>query len=140
MLVFWGFAQQSLQNFLYYFLSTKTDNISELCKSELWCGFAWLGLLICAEARFSGILRGQESFSQAVSFGINTKDWKGGRVPLAVNTILLGLAVVPTWIALQEHVPVEGAKKFEHVSELAEQVTTEEDKAKYAVRQTATEV
>ena len=32
MLVFWGFAQQSLQNFLYYFLSTKTDNISELCK------------------------------------------------------------------------------------------------------------
>lgn len=120
-LVFWGFAQQSLQNFLYYFLSTKTDNISEL-------------------SRFSGILRGQESFSQAVSFGINTKDWKGGRVPLAVNTILLGLAVVPTWIALQEHVPIEGPKKFEEVSELAEAVPSEEDKKKYAVRQTATEV
>ncbi|KAI4757956.1 MFS general substrate transporter [Aureobasidium sp. EXF-3400] len=120
-LVFWGFAQQSLQNFLYYFLSTKTDNISEL-------------------SRFSGILRGQESFSQAVSFGINTKDWKGGRVPLAVNTILLGLAVVPTWIALQEHVPVEGAKKFVDVSELVEGVATEEDKKKFAVRQTATEV
>ncbi|KAG9598636.1 MFS general substrate transporter, partial [Aureobasidium melanogenum] len=120
-LVFWGFAQQSLQNFLYYFLSTKTDNISEL-------------------SRFSGILRGQESFSQAVSFGINTRDWKGGRVPLAVNTVLLGLAVVPTWIALQEHVPVEGPKKFEDVGELAEQVTSQEDKAKYAVRQTATEV
>jgi hypothetical protein len=26
------FAQQSLQNFLYYLLSTMTDNISELCK------------------------------------------------------------------------------------------------------------
>lgn len=65
------FSQQSLQNWLYYFVSTKTDNISEL-------------------SRFTGILRGQESFSQAVSFGINTRDWYGGRVPLAVNTILLG--------------------------------------------------
>lgn len=102
-------------------MSTKTDNISEL-------------------SRFSGILRGQESFSQAVSFGINTKDWKGGRVPLAVNTVLLGLAVVPTWIALQEHVPIEGPKKFEDVSELSEAVVPEEDKKKYAVRQTATEV
>lgn len=43
-------------------------------------------------ARFTGILRGQESFSQAVSFGLNTRNWKGGRVPLAVNTILLGKA------------------------------------------------
>ncbi|THW87595.1 MFS general substrate transporter [Aureobasidium pullulans] len=121
-LVFWGFAQQSLQNFLYYFLSTKTDNISEL-------------------SRFSGILRGQESFSQAVSFGINTRDWKGGRVPLAVNTILLGLAVVPTWIALQEHVPLEGPKKYDDAAtELAEELPSEEDKKKYSVRQTATEV
>lgn len=75
-----------------------------------------------------------------MSFGINTRDWKGGRVPLGVNTVLLGLAVVPTWIALQEHVPVEGVKKFEDVSELAEQVTSGEDKTKFAVRQTATEV
>ncbi|KAH0123540.1 MFS general substrate transporter, partial [Aureobasidium melanogenum] len=85
----------------------------------------------------------QEKYTRtnpAVSFGINTRDWKGGRVPLAVNTVLLGLAVVPTWIALQEHVPVEGPKKFEDVGELAEQVTSQEDKAKYAVRQTATEV
>lgn len=49
-----------------------TDNISEL-------------------TRFSGILRGQESFAQAISFGINTQKFKdAGRVPLAVNTILLG--------------------------------------------------
>ncbi|KAI4741814.1 hypothetical protein E4T50_07802 [Aureobasidium sp. EXF-12298] len=33
-----------------------------------------------------------------------SKEWKGGRVPLAVNTVVLELAVVPTWIALQEHV------------------------------------
>jgi hypothetical protein len=151
--VFWGFAQQSLQNFLYYFLYTKTDNISELC-TFLACFLPTLPYpfpshpslplvqqsLNFPPARFSGILRGQESFSQAVSFGINTKDWKGGRVPLAVNTILLGLAVVPTWIALQEHVPIEGPKKFVDVSELAEGVPTEEDKKKYAVRQTATEV
>ena len=90
-LVFWGVAQQSLQNFLYYFLSTKTDNITEM-------------------ARLTGILRGQESWGQAVSYGLNTKKWYGGHVPLAVNTILLGLAVAPTWIALKQHTPVEMAK------------------------------
>lgn len=42
------------------------------------------------KARFTGILRGQESFAQAVSFGINTRDWYRGRVPMVVNTILLG--------------------------------------------------
>jgi hypothetical protein len=42
------------------------------------------------QARFTGILRGQESFGQAVSYGLNTRKWKGGRVPLAANTILLG--------------------------------------------------
>jgi hypothetical protein len=61
-------------------------------------------------------------------------------VPLAVNTVLLGLAVVPTWIALQEHVPVEVPKKIEEVSELEDKVASEEDKKKYSVRQTATEV
>lgn len=70
-IVLWQFAQQALQNWMYYLLSTKTDNISEL-------------------ARFSGILRGQESFAQAVSYGINSQKWKGGRVPLAINTVLLG--------------------------------------------------
>ena len=70
-LLLWDFARQGLQNWLYYLMSTKTDNISEL-------------------TRFSGILRGQESFGQAVSYGLNTRNWYGGRVPLAVNTILLG--------------------------------------------------
>lgn len=70
-LLLWEFSRQGLQNWLYYLVSTKTDNISEL-------------------TRFSGILRGQESFGQAVSFGLNTRRWVGGRVPLAVNTILLG--------------------------------------------------
>lgn len=70
-LLLWDFARQALQNWLYYFVATSTDNVSEL-------------------TRYCGILRGQESFAQAVSFGLNTKEWKGGRVPLAVNTILLG--------------------------------------------------
>lgn len=70
-IILWDFARQSLQNWLYYLLATKTDNINEL-------------------SRFSGILRGQESFGQAVSFGLNTRKWAGGRVPLIVNTILLG--------------------------------------------------
>ncbi|KAI1370829.1 MFS general substrate transporter [Hypoxylon crocopeplum] len=87
-LILWDFARQALQNWLYYFVASKTDNISEL-------------------TRFSGILRGQESFAQAVSFGLNTQKWVGGRVPLAVNTILLGLAAFPTWLAVRDHVPVE---------------------------------
>lgn len=70
-LLLWDFARQALQNWLYYLLATKTDNISEL-------------------SRFSGILRGQESFAQAVAFGLNTQNWHGGRVPLIVNTVLLG--------------------------------------------------
>jgi hypothetical protein len=68
--ILWQFSQQALQNWLYYFLSTSTDNISEM-------------------ARFSGILRGQESFAQAVAYGINTQNWKGGRVPMGINTGLL---------------------------------------------------
>ena len=70
-LLLWDFARQALQNWLYYVVAVKAVNISEL-------------------TRLSGILRGQESFAQAVSFGLNTQKWKGGRVPMAVNTILLG--------------------------------------------------
>ncbi|KAL5363847.1 MFS general substrate transporter [Aspergillus floccosus] len=88
----WQFSQQALQNWCYYLISTMTDNISEL-------------------SRLSGILRGQESFSQAVSFGLNTRKWHGGRVPLAVNTILLGLAVLPTWLVVKSHVPVDHQDK-----------------------------
>ncbi|KAM3496959.1 hypothetical protein MY10362_009674, partial [Beauveria mimosiformis] len=69
-LVLWEWSRQSLQTWMYYFIATKRDSISEL-------------------SRLSGILRGQESFAQAVSFGLNTRKWHGGRVPLAVNTILL---------------------------------------------------
>ncbi|KAJ5198590.1 uncharacterized protein N7498_007707 [Penicillium cinerascens] len=95
--ILWEFSRQALQNWLYYFLSTMTDNISEL-------------------SRLSGILRGQESFSQAVSYGINAKDWYGGRVPLAVNTILLGLAILPTWLVLRDHQPVEHDKSDFHLA------------------------
>ncbi|CAG7558009.1 unnamed protein product [Fusarium equiseti] len=87
-LCLWEFSRQALQNWLYYFLATKTDNISEL-------------------SRFSGILRGQESFAQAISFGINTREWYGGRVPLIINTILLFFASFPTWLAMRQHEPVD---------------------------------
>lgn len=86
-ILLWGFAQQTLANWMYYLVSTMTDNITEL-------------------NRLTGILRGQESFAQAVSFGLCTRDWYGGRVPLAVNTILLGLAVIPTYIVVRQHQPV----------------------------------
>ncbi|KAM3492557.1 hypothetical protein MY3957_004218 [Beauveria namnaoensis] len=75
-LVLWEWSRQSLQTWMYYFIATKSDSISEL-------------------SRLSGILRGQESFAQAVSFGLNTRKWHGGRVPLAVNTILLAVAGHP---------------------------------------------
>lgn len=111
-IILWEFARQALQNWLYYLLATKTDNISEL-------------------SRFSGILRGQESFGQAVAFGLNTKKWKGGRVPLAVNTILLGLAVYPTWLVVRDHVPFEAANSItDEVS--IERVPTLEDKQTFA--------
>ncbi|PLN75538.1 MFS general substrate transporter [Aspergillus taichungensis] len=87
-ILLWDFSQQALQNLLYYLVSTMTDNISEL-------------------SRLTGILRGQESFAQAVSYGLNTQSWTGGRVPLAVNTILLGIAVLPTWLVIRDHVPIE---------------------------------
>ncbi|GAB1202022.1 hypothetical protein APSETT445_000624 [Aspergillus pseudonomiae] len=90
-ILLWEFSQQALQNWLYYLVSSMTDNISEL-------------------ARYSGVLRGQESFAQAVSYGINTRNWYGGRVPLAVNTILLGLAVFPTWLVVRQFAPVEHDK------------------------------
>ncbi|KAI8941600.1 hypothetical protein NX059_002815 [Plenodomus lindquistii] len=89
-IILWDFARQSLQNWLYYLLATKTDNINEL-------------------SRFSGILRDQESFGQAVSFGLNTRKWAGGRVPLTVNTTLLVGSIYPTWLVVRNHVPIESA-------------------------------
>ncbi|KAF2137794.1 uncharacterized protein K452DRAFT_235315 [Aplosporella prunicola CBS 121167] len=90
-IILWEFSRQALQNWLYYLLACATDNISEL-------------------SRLSGVLRGQESFAQAISYGINTREWYGGRVPLAVNTILLGLAVFPTWLVVKDFKPVEEDK------------------------------
>jgi hypothetical protein len=111
-IILWDFARQGLQNWLYYLLATKTDNISEL-------------------SRFSGILRGQESFGQAVAFGLNTKKWKGGRVPLAVNTILLALAVYPTWLVVKDHVPIEAAdRQTEQLT--IDRVPTMEDRKTFA--------
>ncbi|KUL85768.1 hypothetical protein ZTR_08488 [Talaromyces verruculosus] len=97
----WAFAQQTAQNWLYYIVGSMTDNIAEL-------------------TRLTGILRGQESFGQAVSYGLNSKKWYGGRVPMAVNTILLGLCVIPTWIAVHRHEPGElnGKNTLHHESEL----------------------
>ncbi|KAH8912917.1 MFS general substrate transporter [Coniochaeta sp. PMI_546] len=120
-IVLWSFSQQALQNWMYYFMATKTDNISEL-------------------SRFAGILRGQESFAQAVSFGLNTRNWYGGRVPLAVNTILLGLAVVPTWVAMRNHVPVEtdklaaaaDAQNSDEEATIASQFITSDEREKLA--------
>lgn len=101
-LLLWDFARQAMQSWLYYFLSTSTDNMSEL-------------------TRYSGILRGQESFGQAVSFGLNTQNWKGGRVPLGVTTVLLFLAAFPTWVAMKEHTPVEaGDSKATGTTELSD--------------------
>ncbi|KAI1805831.1 MFS general substrate transporter [Daldinia bambusicola] len=123
-LLLWEFSRQALQNWLYYFVASMTDNISEL-------------------TRFSGILRGQESFSQAVSFGLNTQKWTGGRVPLAVNTILLGLSVFPTWLVICDHVPVGQDTKNVSDNEgrveegLADQVLVSSEKERFAVGKTS---
>ncbi|KAJ5754551.1 hypothetical protein N7533_004094 [Penicillium manginii] len=117
--ILWEFSRQALQNWMYYMIATKTDNISEL-------------------SRLSGILRGQESFSQAVSYGLNTKEWFGGRVPLAVNTILLGLAVVPTWLAIRDHEPIEHESNDESQTKARDEEETSVnsgEKADYIVKQ-----
>ena len=93
-IILWDFARQALQNWLYYLLSTATDNMSEL-------------------TRYCGILRGQESFGQAVAFGLVTTKWHGGRVPLGVNTVLLVLSAYPTWLAMSEHEPIEASESSE---------------------------
>lgn len=67
----WQFAQQTGENWLYYLVGEMADDIAEL-------------------TRLTGILRGQMSFGEAISYGLNTHDWYGGRAPMAVNTILLG--------------------------------------------------
>jgi MFS family permease len=112
-IILWDFARQALQNWLYYLLATKTENISEL-------------------SRFAGVLRGQESFGQAVAFGLNTQKWKGGRVPLGVTTVLLVAAVWPTWLVVRDHVPVEAADAGRKEEGIAEQVVTLEEKSKFA--------
>ncbi|KAH8425470.1 uncharacterized protein LDX57_003222 [Aspergillus melleus] len=102
-----------------------TDNISEL-------------------SRFSGILRGQESFSQAISFGINTRNWHGGRVPLAINTILLGLAVFPTWWVVKNHNPIEHDKtaprdvQDEEQGVVKDETVESSDKGGYVIGETST--
>ncbi|KAJ5570606.1 DUF895 domain membrane protein [Penicillium hispanicum] len=85
-LFLWQFAQQTGENWLYYMVGEMTDNIAEL-------------------TRLTGILRGQMSFGEAVSYGLNTRNWYGGRVPMAVNTVLLGLCVIPTWVVVRNFVP-----------------------------------
>ena len=97
-LFMWSFAQQTAQNWLYYLVGSMTENIAEL-------------------TRLTGILRGQESFGEAVSYGLNTKEWFGGRVPMAVNTILLGLCVVPTWIVVRNHEMDAGIEREDVVDE-----------------------
>ncbi|KAI1636035.1 major facilitator superfamily domain-containing protein [Biscogniauxia mediterranea] len=108
-LLLWDFARQSLQNWLYYVVASKTENIAEL-------------------TRFSGILRGQESFGQAVAFGLNTQKWKGGRVPLGVNTVLLVLSIYPTWIVVRDIDPIEHGSSTSVVTESSQAGDSEVEK------------
>jgi len=95
------------------------------------------------KARFCGILRGQESFAQAVSFGLNTRNWYAGNVPLGVNTILLALSVYPTYLVVRDHVPDETDKwAAERERErLGEKVVSDEESLEgQGVRQRVTEL
>ncbi|KAJ6017282.1 DUF895 domain membrane protein [Penicillium sp. IBT 35674x] len=118
----WQFAQQTGENWLYYLVGEMTDNIAEL-------------------TRLTGILRGQMSFGEAVSYGLNTHEWYGGRAPMAVNTILLGLCVIPTWIVVRKFVPDEEPMALS--TESGQQIETEiivndKEKMSRVVDQTST--
>ncbi|KAI3390682.1 hypothetical protein diail_8878 [Diaporthe ilicicola] len=121
--IFWApYSNQYSGNFqTYYFglISTLLDYKGFSVKKRINIGFYYIIALhiiawtdnISELSRFSGILRGQESFSQAVAFGLNTKNWHGGHVPLIVNMVLLGLAIYPTYLVMRDHVPVEAGSK-----------------------------
>lgn len=61
-------------------------------------------------------------------------------MPLAINTILLGLAVYPTWLVVRHHVPIE-TDKLANVEEgsqgeLAETRLSADERKEFAIGQT----
>jgi len=86
--VLWSFSKQVLQSWLYYLMSTLTDDISEL-------------------TRYTGILRGVESFGQAVSYGLNATAKVNSWVPIGINLAMLVLCLYPTWLVVRDINPPE---------------------------------
>ncbi|ESK90781.1 duf895 domain membrane protein [Moniliophthora roreri MCA 2997] len=86
--VFWSFSKQILQSWLYYIMGTLTDDISEL-------------------TRYTGILRGIESFAQAVAYGLNATRKVDAWVPVGINIALLVISVYPTWLVVRDSNPPE---------------------------------
>ncbi|KAL0060311.1 hypothetical protein AAF712_012877 [Marasmius tenuissimus] len=81
--LFWSFSKQTLQSWLYYIMGTFTEDISEL-------------------TRYTGILRGVESFAQAVAYGLNADKRINSWVPIGINLGLLVISIYPTWLVVQD--------------------------------------
>ncbi|EEB89602.1 hypothetical protein MPER_12280 [Moniliophthora perniciosa FA553] len=86
--VFWSCSKQILQTWLYYIMGTLTNDISEL-------------------TRYTGILRGIESFAQAVAYGLNATKKVDAWVPVGINIALLVISVYPTWLVVRDSNPPE---------------------------------
>lgn len=86
--VFWSFSKQVLQSWLYYIMGTLTTDISEL-------------------NRYTGILRGVESFAQAVAYGLNANKRINAWIPIGINLALLVICVFPTWLVVRDIKPAE---------------------------------
>ncbi|KAK7687853.1 hypothetical protein QCA50_009072 [Cerrena zonata] len=118
-----SFSKQILQSWLYYVMGTLTDDISEL-------------------TRYTGILRGMESFAQAVAYGLNATRNVDPWVPvclqrlstlnvgftayntrkLGINVALLLISIYPTWLVISNLEPPED-------EDIKKRVEDEEDTA-----------
>jgi hypothetical protein len=87
----WSFSKQILQSWMYYIMGTLTDDISEL-------------------TRYTGILRGIESFAQALAYGLNANKNIDAWIPVGINLGLLVLSVYPTWLVVRDIRPPEDDK------------------------------
>ncbi|KAH8831124.1 major facilitator superfamily domain-containing protein [Flagelloscypha sp. PMI_526] len=79
--VLWSFSKQILQSWLYYIMGTLTSDITEL-------------------TRYTGILRGIESFAQAVAYGLNASASVDPWVSIGIQLALFVIAVYPTWLVV----------------------------------------
>lgn len=124
--VFWSFSKQVLQSWLYYIMGTCTSRPASLSSRRLMKTSA-VTTDISELNRYTGILRGVESFAQAVAYGLNANKRINAWIPvrpssrsyplvlvaydtmiqIGINLALLVICVFPTWLVVRDIKPAE---------------------------------